>query len=257
MIRRRAAIVSVRFAIAALIAAMGTFGTGCAQVVGFTDITAADGSIEDATGEDTASDGGFSNDTVGNDASVNDSGIDNGFVNADAGVDADRASDGSSTDSVIDGSPSDIQNGPDASSCSGGLSNVHTGDFLISFTMQTDQPDNFIGLVDQRTICVNGLFWDAWLVDQHVRLELSESTDQSRYASLVSKSAPLNDNNPHDVVITRTNGVVTIVVDGALAGSQTMDQNLGSLPPLLIGNGRCPGVVAISPAITNACVRPN
>ncbi|HEY2899733.1 MAG TPA: LamG domain-containing protein [Polyangia bacterium] len=248
MTRRRATIVSMRFAITALIAVMGTFSTGCAQLVGFTDITAADGSIEDTTSDDLSTDIGSI------DAYVNDSGIDNGVAN-DAGVDADSASDGSSTDNVIDTSPGDIQNDADAPSCSGGLSNVHTGDFLISFTMQTNQPDNFIGLVDQRTVCVGaGLFWDAWLVGQHVRLELSES---SQYASLSSTGAALNDNNPHDIVITRTNGMVTIMVDGGLAGSKTMDQNLGSLPPLLIGDGRCQGVVAISPAITNACVGPN
>jgi hypothetical protein len=256
MTGRAAATFSMRFAIPALIAAMGTFGTGCAQIVGFTEITAADGSIEDTTSEDATSDGGISNDIVGNDASGNDTGIDRGSV-PDAGSDVDSATDGSSTDSVIDGSPRDIQNGPDAFSCSGGLSNVHTGDFLISFTMQTNQPDNYIGLVDQRTICVNGLFWDAWLVDQHVRLELSESTDGSRYSALVSSGPPLNDNNPHDVVITRTNAVVKIVIDGLLAGSQTMNQNLGSLPPLLIGNARCLGVAAIRQAITNVCVRPN
>jgi hypothetical protein len=253
MAGRGATTFSMRFTVPALIAAMGTIGIGCAQLVGFTEITAADGSVEDTTSDDTTRDSAPSNDIDGNDTSGNDTGIDRGSM-PDAGSDVDSATDGSSTDSVIDGSPSDIQNGPDAFSCSAGLSNVHTGDFLISFTMQTNQSDNFIGLVDQRTICVNGLFWDAWLVDQHVRLELS---DNSRYASLVTKGVPLNDNNPHDVLITRTNGVVTIVVDGALAGSQTMDQNLGSLPPLLIGNGRCPGVVAIRQAITNACVRPN
>ena len=199
-------------------------------------------------------DGGLSKDTVGKDDVASDSGIDIGLVDGATGDDADSASDRSSSDSATDGSSSDSQNGPDAPSCSSGLSDVHTGDFLISFTMQTGQPDNYIGLVDQRTICVNGLFWDAWLVAHQVRLELS---DNSRYAALSTSGAPLNDNNPHDVVITRTNGVVTILTDGALAGSQTMDQNLGSLPPLLIGNARCPGVVAISHAITNVCVRPN
>jgi hypothetical protein len=235
----------MRFAIPALIAAMATFGAGCAQLLGYTDITAADGSIEDTT-----SDIGLLQDTAGSqgDAAGNE---------VDAGDAADMASDRSVTDAVADVDSQDSQDGADATSCSAGLSNVHTGDFLISFTMQTDQPDNFIGLVDQRANCVYGLFGDAWLVNQHVRLELSDSTDGSRYASLSGTGAALNDNKPHDVVITRTKSVVTMVIDGGLVGSKTMDQNLGSLPPLLIGSGRCPGVAAIKNTITNACVRPN
>jgi hypothetical protein len=223
-----------RFAAAVLIVALSTFGPGCSQLLGITGITAAaDASTNDGTG-----DGGSSNDT--------------------ASTQADIAGDRSSTDDVADSSSSDSQNGPDATFCSGDLSNVHAGDFLISFTMQTNQTDNFIGLANQRTVCVGvAPFWDAMLVNQHVRLELSESTDSGRYASLVSSGAPLNDDNPHVVVITRTNGVVTIVIDNRLAGSQTMDQTLGSLPALRIGNGVCPGVVTIRTTITNACVRPH
>jgi len=59
------------------------------------------------------------------------------------------------------------------------------------------------------------------------------------------------------VLITRTNDAVKIVIDGRLAGSQTMNQNLGSLPPLRTGTGACPGVVTIGETIANACVRPN
>jgi hypothetical protein len=42
-----------------------------------------------------------------------------------------------------------------------------------------------------------------------------------------------------------------------LAVSQIMDQNLGSLPTLRIGNGVFPGVVTIRRTIMNARVRPN
>lgn len=239
------AIPRLRFAVPALVALIGTFGPGCSQLLGITDITAADGAIEDTTGdggEDTAGDVA---DTAGD------------MVDA-AGDAMDAASDRAAMDSVADRSSSDSQDGPDAMSCSGDLSNVHAGDFLISFTMQTNQADNFIGLVNQRTVCVGlGLFWDAMLVNQHIRLELSESMDGSRYATLVSSGVALNDNTPHDVVITRTSGVVNMLVDGRLAGSKTMDQNLGPLPMLRIGKGACPGVATILDAITNVCVRPN
>jgi hypothetical protein len=240
----------MRFAIPALIAVMGTFGTGCAQLLGYTDITAVDGSVEDTT-----SDGGLVQDTASNDA---DTPGDGGLVQDTAGDEADTGNDRLSTDAIANDSSNDSQDGTDATSCSGDLSNVHAGNFLISFTIQTNQPDNFIGLVNQRNVCVGaGLFWDAMLVNQHVRLELSESTDNSRYVSLVSSGGPLNDNNRHDVVVTRTSDVVKMMIDGQLAGSKTMDQNLGSLPPLRIGNGVCPGVVTIRETIANVCVRPN
>ncbi|HXI58020.1 MAG TPA: laminin G domain-containing protein [Polyangia bacterium] len=241
---------SMRFAIPALIAAIGTFGNGCAQLLGYTDITAADSGGQTGTGGGDTGPAGTGG--QGGASPMGTGGGSGGTAVIDAG-----GSDGSSPDSVIDGSSNDSQDGADAASCSAGLSNVHTGDFLISFTMQTDQPDNFIGLADQRSICVGGLFWDAWLVNQHVRLEVSESSDNSRYASLSSTGAALNDNNPHVVVITRTKSVVTMVIDGVPVGSKTMDENLGSLPPLLIGSGRCPGVAAIKHTITNVCVRPN
>lgn len=247
MTRRTVATLPVQFGVPALIAAICTLGIGCSQLLGITEITAAAGSV-DGSITDVTKDEGVSNDTIGSDAFVDDS----------ARGDAGGASDGSPTDDVIDGSSKDSLDGVDAASCVDGLSNVHAGDFLISFTMQTNQTDNFIGLVNQRTVCVGlGMFWDAMLVNQHIRLEVSESMDQSRYASVVSSGAPLNDNQPHDVIITRTNDLVSMVIDGRMAGSKTMDQNLGSLTFLRIGYGVCAGVVTIKGAIRNVCVRPN
>jgi hypothetical protein len=234
MTGRVVAILPERFAASALIAALCTFGPGCSQLLGITGITAAaDASTNDATG-----DGGSSNDTADNDA--------------------ESAADRSSEDAPDTRSSNDGQTNADAISCTGDLSNVQAGDFLISFTMQTNQSDNFVSLVNQRAICVGlALFWDAMLENQHVTLELSESMDQTRYTFLKSSGAALNDNNPHDVVIARTNDVVTIVIDGQAAGSKTMDQKLGSLPTLRIGRDVCAGAVTISGTLTNVCVRPN
>jgi len=233
MTRRVVPTLPERFAASVLIAAICTFGPGCSQLLGITGITAApDASTNDATG-----DGGSSNDT--------------------AGDDRESAIDRSSEEIADAGSSDDGQINADANSCTGDLSNVQAGDFLIAFTMQTNQSDNFISLVNQRSICVGlALFWDAMLDNQHVTLELSESMDQARYSFLKSSGAALNDNKPHDVIITRTNDVVTIVIDGQPAGSKTMDQNLGPLPRLRIGQDVCAGAVNISETITKVCVRP-
>jgi hypothetical protein len=232
MTGRVIAILPERFAASALMAALCTFGLGCSQLLGITGITAADASPIDATG-----DGGSSSDTAGNDAEST------ADVSSEGIADARASSDG--------------ETNADAISCTGDLSNVQAGDFLISFTMQTNQPDNFVSLVNQRAVCVGlALFWDAMLEDQHITLEVSESTDQTRYTFLRSSGAALNDGNPHDVVIARTNNVVTIVIDGQPAGSKTMDQKLGSLPTLRIGQDVCAGAVNISGPITHVCVRP-
>jgi hypothetical protein len=251
------AILRLRFAVPILLALIGAFGPGCAQLLGITDIAAA----ADGGTYDTASDGGAGQEIAGDEVdnagdSANSSDSANSADSAN-GV-ADAAGDHSAADNVADRLSDDSESGADATSCSGDLSNVHTGDFLISFTMQTNQTEGYVGLVNQRTVCVGvGLFWDAMLVNQHIRLELSESTDQSRYATLVSSGAALNDNAPHAVVITRTSGVVKMMVDDRLAGSQTMNQNQGPLPKLRTGNGACPGVAVIREALTNVCVRPN
>ena len=226
-----------RFAASALIAAICTFGVGCSQLLGITDITAAaDASIKDNTGA-----GGSSNGT--------------------AGSDADNGSDGPSTDIVGDRSFNDGETNADAPTCSGDLSNIGTGGFLISFTLRTNQTNNDIALLNQRSECTVVMYWDVRLYMHQIYLELSESTSASGYTRINSSGPPLNDNNPHDVVITRTNDAVQIVIDGTVASSGTAAQSLAVLPALKTGTDVCVGsdgtVALATGGITNVCVRPN
>lgn len=225
-------LIRCRCAHLSLLAAVSAFGAGCTQLLGITDITGVDGSITETTTDS------------GSPSDEQDSG--------------ETASDGPFADDLTDGLADNSQDGADARSCSGDLSNVHAGDFLISFTMQTDsgQTDNLIALINQRNLCTVVPFWDVELANQQIQMEISESTDQSRYSLIKTSGATLNDGKPHDVVITRTNNSVKIVVDGNVIGTHLEDQDLGALPKLSIGHDVCTGLVAFRGTITDVCVGP-
>ncbi len=176
-------------------------------------------------------------------------------------ITADIVGDGS----VDDSGSSDVASetgpdNPDAAACPGDLSNVRTGDFTIAFRMQTNQPDKIVALINQRYVCAQTIFWDVQLVNQQIYFELSDSSGEGGYLFINTSSPALNDDRPHDVLITRTNSVVQIVVDGKGVGTRTAGQDLGGLAPLRVGDDVCvggDGTVKLLGTVTNICVRPN
>ena len=146
---------------------------------------------------------------------------------------------------------------PDSGACLNDLSFAYGGEFYILFTLQTRQPDGVIALLNQRAQCTLGTFWDLQLVNQALYFEIADPVMGD--ASVTSKSAPLNDDHPHDIVISRdATGFVQLKIDGRLAGAATLHQTLGmKLPMLRIGTSVCVGEdpnVDFHGTISNVCL---
>jgi hypothetical protein len=149
------------------------------------------------------------------------------------------------------------QDGADGAACLNDLSFAYAGGFSISFTLQTRQPDGVIALLNQREQCTIGIFWDLQLVNQALYFEIGDLVLGDAF--VFSNGAPLNDDRPHDIVITRDKtGVVQLKIDGRLAGMATLHQTLGmKLPMLRIGTSVCVGEdpnVDFHGTLSNVCV---
>ncbi|HEY2900090.1 MAG TPA: LamG domain-containing protein [Polyangia bacterium] len=197
--------------------------SGCTQLLGVADITGQDGAVNVMSGSD-----------GGNDGSP---GVDVPFGSADSGP----ASDGG-----------------DAGTCVDDLSYAYMAGFYISFTMQTRQPDGVIALLNQRDKCALETFWDLQLVKHVLYFEMADPVLGD--ADVISTGAPLNDDVPHDILITRDkNGLVQLKIGGVLSGTATLHQSLsGQLPILQIGTSVCVGEdpnVQFHGTISNVCVR--
>jgi len=175
--------------------------------------------------------------------------------------------------SLVDGTPPDVSpvdavservaaspgdDGSDANPCTQDLSYIYTGPFTISFTLKTLQPDTLIALVNQRNVCNLGVFWDIRLYNSLVYVELSDS--KTGITSLTSTCPPLNDDNVHEIVVSRAKGgLVTITVDGVPSGSIMAIQSFDQLSPLQIGMDVCTGYngsTVFHGTLKNVCVRP-
>ena len=55
-------------------------------------------------------------------------------------------------------------------------------------------------------------------------------------------SIAINDGAPHVVVVKRASGLLTVTIDGAIAGSATSTSSLDTLPTLEVGTDPCVGV---------------
>ena len=172
------------------------------------------------------------------------------------------ASTNAAVDSPVDlaagDAPSSLDTTSDsnASACGGrDLSNVGSGDFVVSFTLQTTQKDQVISLVNQRLLCGNGIFWDVRLVSGLVYLEIADIDHGLTF--LMSQGPTLFEGKPHAIVISRAGGTARIDVDGAPSGSIATPQSMTQLPPLKVGTDVCLGVngtVALQGSLTNLCV---
>jgi hypothetical protein len=117
------------------------------------------------------------------------------------------------------------------------LSGVGTGDFQISFVVDTAQT-GWVALLNQRGICNHGVFWDARMSDGRVQMETDDGTN---YTSLLSPKV-VNDGVEHSILITRVNGTLSIIIDGAVTASAASAASFTSLPPLATGTDVCVGL---------------
>lgn len=130
----------------------------------------------------------------------------------------------------------------DAAACVNGtrdLSNVGTGNFRISFRVETTQT-GWVALLNQRSTCYFGVFWD---IRQAADGTLDVETDGGTSANyqVVRSTARINDGNPHDIEVARVSGVLTIKIDGTPSGMGASSAFLGALAPLKVGTNVCNG----------------
>jgi laminin G domain protein len=162
---------------------------------------------------------------------------------------------------------------PDSPACIGSLSNIGTADFHISFTVKTSQA-GFAALVSQRKTCLLGDYWDVRMADGHIQVETDdtdganhwtqlcaavEGSDAGRCTSVAPANLPppVNDGQPHRVVISRSSGSLQASVDALTSSAVESQASFGSLSPVAIGSDPCEGVdgtVAFTGTLTNLCL---
>jgi hypothetical protein len=143
----------------------------------------------------------------------------------------------------------------DAPVCSGDLSNIGSGDFRVSFVITTTQTQ-FAALVNQRAVCAHAVFWDVRMTTGG--LLAVETDDDTNYTPLTSSGAKVNDGRPHDVLVQRAAGTLTVYVDGVASGAAPSIASFGQLPPLRSGADACTaaidGTMTFTGTLTDLCV---
>jgi hypothetical protein len=131
--------------------------------------------------------------------------------------------------------------------CLSTLNGVGTGDFRISFTMTSASTQVLVPLVNQRAGCnQTSVSWQA-LVDGYLggkvlfnMCDITGSGSCSTVGPSVSTSGPVDDGQPHRIVIRQASGVVSISSDG-VNGTTSPDtysfETFGA--PLMIGTDNC------------------
>jgi hypothetical protein len=145
----------------------------------------------------------------------------------------------------------------DAGPCITDLSGIGTGDFRIAFSLSTTQTGQ-VALLNQRNVCFFGMFWDLRLYNGVLDVQTDDGTNFVEFKTTVP---PLvNDGNLHAVVVHRVAQIITVTIDGALAGTSTAQTSFGSLPPFQTGHDPCQsgpmkdGTVGFAGTLENVCI---
>jgi hypothetical protein len=140
-------------------------------------------------------------------------------------------------------------------SCTGDLSGIGTGDFHISFTVTSTQTP-LVALANQRNWCSYTNMWDLRMEAGVPIMELDDEAGEPHYTILWGAGPRIDDGRPHDVLIERVSGTLSVNVDG-VAASKAAPASLGPLPPLEVGNDICigrDGTVLLTNLPTNLCI---
>lgn len=118
--------------------------------------------------------------------------------------------------------------------CLSSLANIGAGDFTISFQITTTEFHN-ADIHAQRRTCDNLSpegYWDIGL--QQVSGQLVVATDDPEHSTDFTSSQAVNDGNPHNILIARTNQILTIYVDSIFSASAPSASIFGALPVLAV-----------------------
>jgi hypothetical protein len=172
-------------------------------------------------------------------------------VGADHMVPADVAA-GTAADSSSDsGAASDGAMRDAAAVCTGDLSNIGAGDFHVSLTLTSASTGTAtVALANQRSACGRGMFWD--LHSDHGALR-AETDDAVNYTALLSTTR-IDDGRPHDVLLQRRNGTLSLYVDGLIGALSASSASFGPLPRLVAGTDVCSQDIAFTGTLKNLCV---
>jgi hypothetical protein len=121
--------------------------------------------------------------------------------------------------------------------CSSNLSNIGTGNFVISIDLRTTE-SGLAALVNQRASCSSSTYWDLRLSSGELRFE---SDDGTSYTDLTSTGPEIDDGAPHTVLVQRVDQTVTIYVDGNASGAAASRAAFGALPSLALESDPCDG----------------
>jgi hypothetical protein len=182
----------------------------------------------------------------------------------DTSTGGDAGDSGSTLSDAAPDTTGDAAGDVDSGACTQDLSNIALGDFRIAFTIQTSATTGS-AVVNQRGNCAAGIYWDVRMQPGGaLTMETDNNTLRPAGYTNLPGTIPVNDGAPHNVVVTRTGGLLAIRVDGALdptdagaTSTATFNTTLGS--PLRTGTDVCDGVdgtVALVGTVTNVCVGP-
>jgi hypothetical protein len=183
-----------------------------------------------------------------------------------AGRQSSDASDATVTDARGNDAEAAADATGDAATCPNGigsLSNVGTRDFHVSFRIVATQT-GWVALVNQRSACLYGFFWDIrqcapgkdGCPAADVLFVETDNGDSASHQSLFS-TGTVNDGKPHDVVLVRAAGMLTIRIDSTPSGAIASVASFGNaMPPVEIGQDPCIGdpTVALTGTLSNLCI---
>ena len=121
------------------------------------------------------------------------------------------------------------------------LGNFGTGDFTVELSIKTILPSQFV--MAKRPVCGHASFWNLSVSDGLLVVEVDGDYTGGNYA-VITSPAVVNDGAWHHIALARQATVVTLYIDGAVAGANTMPAtaDLTNDAPFYIGvNGACGG----------------
>ncbi len=142
------------------------------------------------------------------------------------------------------------------------LSNIGTGDFTVSFTLQTTQTDSSIALLSQRGSCSAANFWEIRIQNNVLVVETNDVSSGNANDVSYTGCTTLNDGKAHAIVVQRVSSALSVYINGVYASPMvTSTANWAQLPALSNGTDACVGVDGTvtfdtsKGSITNVCLQ--